>query len=296
MKGYNMTLRHFKIFVSVCEYKSITVAAEKLFLAQPTVSLAIKEMEGYYGVKLFDRISRKLYLTEVGKQFLDYTTHIVSLYDEMEKGIKDWDSFDILRIGASITIGTYLLPKYVSECYITHPKIKIQVLIDNSAEIEKQVMENRVDFALIEGEIHNSQIISKKFMKDELILICGMNHPLAETEKIDLDQLGKYDFILREKGSGTRELFDSTMLINEIVIKPVWESVSTQAIIQAVTAGLGLSVLSYRMVESDLEMKHVKQIGINNVKFLRNFFIIYHKNKFLTNSAKEFMDLVNQNC
>lgn len=289
-----MTLRHLKIFNAVCEYKSITLAAEKLYLAQPTVSLAIKELEEYYGVKLFDRISRKLYITEVGKQFLNYTTHIVSLFDEMEKEIKNRDSFDILRIGASITIGTYLLPKYVEQCYKTHPNMKIQVLIDNSAEIEKQVQGNRVDFALIEGEIHNPKIISKKFMKDELILICGMNHPLAKTEKIDMEQLGKYDFILREKGSGTRELFDSTMLVNNIIIKPVWESVSTQAIIQAVTAGLGISVLPYRMIESDLESKLVKQIKINNVNFSRNFFIIYHQNKFLTKSAKEFINLVNQ--
>ena len=105
-----MTIRHLRIFVAVCEEGSVTKAANKLYLAQPSVSLAISELEKFYGVKLFDRISRRLYLTDKGKQFLNYTKHIIDLFDELENGMKNWGSSGALRIGSSITIGNYFFP------------------------------------------------------------------------------------------------------------------------------------------------------------------------------------------
>lgn len=292
MKGaIAMTLRHLKIFIAVCRYKSITVAADKLFLAQPTVSLAVRELEDHYGVKLFDRISRKLYITEPGKQFLTYAIHIVSLFEEMENGVQNWNFSGTLRVGASITIGTYLLPEYVSLFYQSHPRVKVHAVIDNSREIEQRVMDNEIDFALIEGIVHNPDIKSHQFMDDEMVLICGNRHELLAFHPLNVEQIKNYDFILREKGSGTRELFDSTMLIHDISIKPVWESISTQAIIKAVAAGHGLSVLPYRLVKADLDNNSVKQISIEGIHFKREFYIIYHKNKFLSQSAEEFIQL-----
>lgn len=126
-----MTLRHMRIFVAICTYNSITKAADNLFLAQPTVSLAIKEMEEYYGVSLFNRISHKLYLSETGRLFLSYATHIIELFDELDTKIKNWDTFGTLRIGASITAGTYLLPGLVSDFPKNHPQIKVQAAIKN---------------------------------------------------------------------------------------------------------------------------------------------------------------------
>lgn len=285
------TLRHLKIFVTVCDCNNVTAAAEKLYLAQPSVSLAISELEKYYGIKLFDRISRKLYITEPGKQLLTYATHIVSLFDDMEQEMKDWDSSGMLRIGSSITIGNYLLPRYVQMFQKQHPNIKIQVTIDNSEEIEGKVSSNSLDFALIEGVINNSQLIYNTFMDEELVLICGINHPLSNSQEIEIGKLRAYEFILREKGSGGRELFDSTMMLYGMEIKPIWESVSTQAIIKAVSLGLGLSVLPYLLVKNDLNSGNIKQVKIKNLSLKHQFHIIYHKNKFLTNSAKEFIDL-----
>lgn len=286
-----MTLKHLKIFVTVCDCNGITAAAEKLYLAQPSVSLAISELEKYYGIKLFDRISRKLYLTESGKQFLNYATHIVSLFDEMEKEIKNWDSFGMLRIGSSITIGNYLLPKYVQMFKQQHPNIKVQVTIDNSEEIEHRIMSNSIDFALVEGVIHSPQLKHNTFMEEELVLICGTNHPLYKLKEVKIEMLKDYEFILREKGSGGRELFDSTMLLHGMEIRPIWESVSTQAIIRAVSLGLGLSVLPNLLVEKDLKAGNIEQIKVKNLSLKHRFHVIYHKNKFLTNSAKEFINL-----
>lgn len=286
-----MTLRHMRIFVAVCNSNSITQAAKSLYLAQPTVSLAIKELEDYYGVCLFDRISHKLYLSETGKLFLSYAAHIIELFDELDTNVKNWDSLGTFRVGASITTGTHLLPGLVSKFAQSHPRIKVQAIIKNSEELEKQILLNDLDIAFIEGAVHNDQIISQKLMDDKLILICGATHPLANTGRVDINQLQDYDFILREKGSGTREFFDSTLLVHGLSIKPIWESVSTQAIVNAVGHGLGLSVLPRIMVQSYLADGLIKEILIEAIEFIRPFYIIYHHNKFLTDSIKDFIAL-----
>ncbi|GLC32015.1 LysR family transcriptional regulator [Clostridium omnivorum] len=286
-----MTIKHLRIFVTVCNLGSITAAANKLYLAQPSVSLAIRELEEHYGIKLFDRISKKLYITEPGKKLLNYASHIISLFDEMEKEIKNWDSSGLLRIGSSITIGNYLLPKFVQDFQKHYPNIKVQVTIDTSEKIERMVISNIIDFAFVEGIVHSTLIQYEKLMDDDLVLICGTEHPLNYYNEVDIEMLKEYEFILREKGSGVREFFDSIMLLHGIEINPIWESVSTQAVIKAVSVGLGISVLPYHLVERDLKAGSIKQIKIKNVSLTRQFNIIYHKNKYLTNSMKEFINL-----
>ncbi len=290
-----MTLRHLKIFVTVCECKGITAAAEKLFLAQPSVSLAIKELEDYYGTKFFDRMSKKIYLNERGEQFLNYAIHIVSLFDKMENECKNWDSIGILRVGSSITIGSYLLPDYVIQFNQQYPNIKVQAIIDNSKEIEKRILTNEIDFGMIEGITHYPHIKCEKFMEDKLILVCGKNHPLADKIMVDINILPEYDLILREKGSGGRELFDSIMLIHNIKIKPVWESVSNRAVIQAVSAGLGLAVLPYLLINQELKKGIIHEIRIKDISFKREFYLIYHENKYFTKSARYFLKLCQGN-
>ncbi|MGW8114023.1 LysR substrate-binding domain-containing protein [Caproicibacterium sp. NSD3] len=285
-----MTLRHMKIFVTVCRCKSATAAAEKLGIAQPAVSLAIKELEQYYGVSLFDRISHRLYITDEGKRLFEYACKIVLLFDEAESDIRDWDSFGILRIGSSITIGTCLLPNYVARFHSKYPKTKVLATIDNSAEIEKKILDNQLDFALIEGNVHSDSIVRYPFLKDELILVCGAKDKTFPYE-VSVEQFGKLPFLLREKGSGTRELFDSTLLTKGITITPDWESISTEAIINAVSCGLGVSVLPLKLVEHDLSQKILKQIHIRDLTFERYFYLIHHKDKHLSKSILAFWEL-----
>lgn len=285
-----MTLRHLQIFVAVCRYKSVTAAAEHLYLAQPTVSLAIRELEEHFSVKLFDRISRKLRLTEPGKRMLDYAARIVSLADEMESGARGLQSGP-LRVGASVTIGTRLLPGYAVCFEKTHPAVKIRALIENSGMIENKIAENELDLALIEGVVHNPNIRREPFMEDEMVLICAKDDPLAKAGPLGAEDFPSCNFILREKGSGTREYFDSAMLLHNLSIKPAWESISTQAIVNAVAAGCGVSVLSFRQVKNDLESGRVRQIPLKDLRFRRVYYIIYHKNKFLTAPARDFIEM-----
>jgi len=286
-----MTLRHLRIFIAVCKYKSVTVAAQNLFLAQPTVSLAINELEEHYGIKLFDRISRKLYLTEIGEQFLEYSSHIISLFDEMEQAIKNENLLGTLKIGASITIGTFLLPQYVKSFRETHANVTINAIIDDSNSIAKKIKEDQIDFALIEGNMHDPNIVSTPFMDDELVLICNNEDELLNYDSICIDIIKNKDFILREKGSASRDIFDSKMFLHGITVRPIWESVSTQAIIKAVAAGLGISVLPYRMVKEDLDNNKIKSLEVEGLQFMRHYYIIHHRNKYLTQAASEFIDM-----
>ena len=286
-----MTLRHLKIFVTVCEMGSATAAGEKLYIAQPSISLAISELEDHYGIKLFDRIAKRLHITEAGKHFLQYATHIVNLFEDMEKEVKNLDTIGIIRIGASITIGNYLLPGYVSAFKQIYPQMEVKVVIDNSDKIQQYVLSNHIDIGLIEGIVHNSYLMERKFRDDNLVMLCSNQHPFAKQNKIELSQLSKEYFILREAGSAGREIFDSIMTTHGLEISPNWESTSTQAIVRAVKENLGISVLPYLLIEDSLDREEISQFEIKGIEFKRNFSVIYHRNKFLTESAKFFLAL-----
>lgn len=292
-----MTLRHMKIFTTVCYCKSVTEAAKKLGIAQPAASLAIKELENHYNVSLFDRISHKLYITPDGEKLLRYASRIIGLFDEMEGEIKDADSSGILRIGSSITIGTCLMPGFVKRFNAVYPKVKVFVTIDNSAKIEKKILDNQLDFALIEGNIHSDSIVYSKFLKDELVLVCRANGILSGRDEISADELSGLPFILREKGSGTRELFDSALLTKGLTVAPVWESISTKAIINAVLNDLGVSVLPLRLVEHELAARELVSCKISGIQLERYFYLIYHKDKHLYTAAQAFFKLLSSiNC
>lgn len=286
-----MTLRHLKIFIAVCETGTITAAGEKLFIAQPSISLAVSELETHYGIKLFDRISRKLYITEVGKQFLQYATHIVSLFDEMEKGIKNWDSLGKLRIGSSITIGNHLIPVLVKEMKNHYPLLDIEVVIDNSQKIESYILENTIDIGLIEGNTHSSFIHTEPFRKDELCFICSLSHEFANRDDVHIYELNNRDFLLREKGSAGREIFDLFIESNNISINECWQSTSTQALINAVSNNIGISLLPYLLVKDNIKRKEISSFKVENLSLHRDFSLIYHKNKFLTENLFYFIEL-----
>lgn len=286
-----MTLRHMKIFTTVCAENSITRAAEKLHMAQPAVSVAIKELEDYYGVKLFDRISRRLYLTDIGRNFLDYAVHIVSLFDDMENHIRQWTCSEKLRVGASIGVGTHLMPQYVSTFYRDHPQSSVDVFIGSSDLIEKKILQNELDFALIEGSVHSGSILCHTYRKDRLAIICCPGDPFCKEETITIKQLLSRPLLLRETGSGTRELFDHMLAALEYTYTPAWESTSTAALINAVRQGLGIAVLPYMMVEEELEKGNVAELQVEKLHLNRGLHVIYHKNKHLTNLANEFLSM-----
>lgn len=286
-----MTLRHLKIFVAVCETGSATAAGARLYIAQPSVSHAIVELEEYYGIQLFDRIGKRLHLTEAGKHFLQYATHIVSLFDDMEKEIRNFDAIGVLRVGASITIGNHLLPDYITEFKKFHPQMDVQAVVDNTDKIQQYVLSNRVDVGLIEGEVPSQYLVVRKFREDRLVWICANAHPFAGQKTVELPQLQRESVLLREAGSAGREIFDSMMVTRGLSITPAWESTSTQAIIHGVQANLGVSLLPYLLVKEALDRREISLFCVRGVELAKSFCVVHHRNKFLTESAKDFIAL-----
>ncbi len=286
-----MTLRHLKIFVAVCDEGGVTAAARALYMAQPSVSLALQELEGYYGVPFFDRIARRLHLTQAGERFLTYARHILSMYEEMEQSVRNWDGAGFLRVGASITCGTCLMPKLAKDFARQFPQVELQVTVDNSNSLQQRVLENRLDLALVEGVSPWEKLKVIPFLNDELVVLCPADDPAAEAGVITLEQLAQAKLLLREEGSGTRELIDSVMRVEGCTLHPVWESISTGAILSAVRAGLGLTILPERLAREEMRQGGVRRLSVKGVRFPRHLSVVHHEHKFLSPSAQYLIEL-----
>ena len=273
------------------ETGSMTAAAQILYIAQPAISLAVSEMEEHYKVRLFDRISRRLYLTDSGRQALEYARHIIALFDEMEQGVGGGQAAKELWIGTSITIGSCLLPGYIRELKERFPSLTVQAAVGNSEAIEQKLLENQIDIGIIEGMVHSPYIHCRTFPGDRLVFICPPAHPFAGHTLKSAEELAGQDLILRERGSAGREVLDGILAAGEISVKPLWESVSNEAVLEGVKAGLGLSLLPYYLVRDSLEKGQVKEFFIRGLALSRKFSVIYHKNKFLTKEARTLIGL-----
>ena len=285
-----MTLRHLKIFVSVYQNRGFTRAGQELHLAQPSVSLAIRELEAYYGVRLFERIGRRIYPTVQGEDFYGYAIHIVSLFDEMEKKVRNWDTLGTLRIGTSITIGTRILPRLLKEFSAQFPQTETRAVICNSAAIEQQLLDSRIDLGLIETRPEHPELLSEPFMQDSLCAVLPSGHVLAARKAVTLSELSAYPFFMREEGSAVREVLKARLSLEQLSVQPAWESTSTQAIVQGVAAGLGVSVLPLLMVRKDITEGTVQGLSLDP-PLNRELHVVYHKSKYLTANMQAFIRL-----
>lgn len=286
-----MTLRHFRVFVAVCDTMSMTEAAGALFISQSAVSQVISELEKYYGIRLFERLNRRLYLTQAGDRLLSYARHMIRMNADIEKDMKALQQMGFIRLGASVTVGAYLLPSLVSVFKRTNPETGMEVVVDNTEQIEGRLLGDKADLGLVEGEIKSRDLLNVPFMKDELVLICGARHPFARVSAVKPEELEKEDFIVREVGSGTRKMFEDVMASRSLSWKESWSCSNTDAIKEAVIAGLGVSVISRRAVEKEVRSGQLVVRPVEGIRFERAFKMVYHKNKFLTPQLKDFMDV-----
>lgn len=283
-----MTLRHIRIFETVCSCGcNTTRAAEKLHMTQPAVSLAIAELETYYGVKLFDRISRRLYLSEAGKRFLAGAEDILLSFDDMEKSIRAWNHGGLLRVGGSVSIGAALMPRLVKRFSEGSPDTQLRVRIDRSDRLQEAVLQNTLDFALIEGIVHDENLTEEDFLEDSLAVLVSKDAPLPPI--VTVEEFCRQPLLVREIGSGTREVFASTLSAAGIAPpEPMWESLSTAALLHAAEEGLGVAVVPKRMTDCH---PGLREITIDGIRFRRKYKIVYHKHKYLTNAARAFIAL-----
>lgn len=285
-----MSLKLLQIFVTVYKEQSITRAGVKLNISQPAVSAAIRDLEKHLNVQLFTRAGRGIRKTPDADRLYEYASHIITLYQEMNHAFSTDRSEIPLRIGSSISIGTCLIPQCVKEFVEKSGRPMPFIKIDSSDIIEQMILDNQLDFAFIEGVIHSDKLLAEPILKDRLVLVCSKDHPLTGKDSVTLDDIREERFLLREKNSGTRELAESALLVHNFNLKPSWESTSTTAIINGVIAGLGLSILPIRMVTDYLKEGSLVELHLSGILFLREYYLIYHQNKYLSEDITEAMD------
>lgn len=288
-----MTIRHLRIFLSLIDNDAnMTRCAKALNMTQPAVSIAINEMENYYGLKFFERLGRHLYITEAGKMYSDTARHIITLFDQMERRSQNWSEEGTIRIGASVTIGTRFMTEYVKSFISLHPHVEVKVFVDQSMHLEQMLIEDRVDLALMEGLTSSDALLEEEYMDDSLAAICAPSGFFKKDESVSLSDFSRCRFLLREKGSGTREEFEIAARKAGFIPHVLWESISTSALIEAVAGGLGVSVLPYRLVERALEEGRVISFNVDKMDFKRKFRIVCHKDKYISPLLNEFVSLI----
>lgn len=284
-----MTLRHLTIFLVVCDEKNMTAAAEKLHIAQPSVSQAISELERHYNMKLFERLGRKLFITVAGQKLLSYARHILNLSNEAEAAMQEIFEKRIIRVGASVTIGTCIFHRLIGNFIQDNAHTKIAPSVNNTRIIENMLLLDQVDIGLIEGNVHSQLLVAQPFMKDELVLVTAPGHPFAAAGKIAASELNHAEFLVREEGSGTRELFTSVMASHGISWQAGGVYNSAEAIKDAVAAGLAITVISKMSVQKEIARNELAIVNIEALNFRRQFCIVYHKNKFITPVLSKFI-------
>lgn len=291
-----MNLRQLRIFKSVCKTLSFTKTAEQLYMTQPAVSHAISELEEEIGYQLFDRLSRKIYVTPSGRLFLEKANHILELFDDLANKAGEMADNAPVRIGSTITIANVWLPKIMENFQKSHEQAVVKVEVGSAENTEKKLRNNEIDLALIEGVISGNQYKKIVFSSYEMVLICSPSHRWAGKKEIGLEDMAQENFLLREKGSSIRSSFDSALLLHNIIIDPIWVSVNSQALIQAVCHNLGVSIMPVELVEQELQSGQISSVRIRNLKLINQNHIVFHKDKYLSKIANDFIELVqNQN-
>ncbi|MGL4763311.1 MAG: LysR substrate-binding domain-containing protein [Sarcina sp.] len=282
-----MNFRKLNIFYETANSLNMTEVGKKLYISQPSVSQAIKEMEKELGVSLFDRIGKKLYLTYEGEVYLKYVNRILNLYDEVKVTLENVGNNinGRIRVGASTTIGVYILPEIVKRFLTKNADVEISIVIENTTSIEKMIIDNLVDIGFVEGDVQATEILEENMITDKLIFIKSKEYKTDKNKKLSL--------IMREEGSGTRDVVESNLRINNVDYNILMELGSTEAILKVVEVGLGIACIPCICAESKIQegiLEEVKIEGIEHIK--RDFKFIHHQDKFLSNTMKAFIDEV----
>lgn len=284
-----MTLNHFRVFIAVAECGSMSEAARCLHLAQPTVSQIIRELEEHYSALLFERLSRKLYITEDGKKLLSLAKNVTASSDELEKEMSSGRLRERLRIGSSVTIGMCVMPEIIRRFEKARPRCDIYSFVSNTETIEAGLLNSELDVAVVEGSIRNHDLVCSHLSDDFVVLFCSKTNPLAGKERINLDELGGCKFVLRECGSGTREIFENFMIDRGKKVDVKWEVSCFDSTMRAVLEENCVGVASVRLAASHPKASEIRMIYACGGELDRTFSIVYHKNKYMTEHLRQFM-------
>lgn len=286
-----MIVETLNVFITVSELKNFSRAAEVLNLSQPGVSLHIRNLENELGAKLMHRSPKQVKLTEAGEILYKRAKIILALYDEAKQDIfrLHHTVSGSLQVGASFTIGEYILPRLIAEFVDQYPQVEMGVTIGNTEEIVQSVRLNTLDLGLVEGNVSATDLIVTPYMKDEMILIAAADHPLSSLRVVETDLLQNQIWVLRENGSGTREYCEQFIQKESLHIQRTYVFNSSQGVKEAVSAGLGIAMLSRLVVRKELETGEISEITIKGNQLDRDFSLIRHKDHAATMAVDVFV-------
>jgi DNA-binding transcriptional LysR family regulator len=290
-----ITLKQLEVFIAVAQEGNVTRAAGQLNITQSATSMALADFETQLRRRLFDRVGKRLQLNDAGRLLLPKAIDAVARASEIETlAASDNALTGSLRIGASLTIGNYLMPGLIGRFMRRHPGTQMQLKVGNTRQVVHDLEQFHVDIGFIEGFCHAPDIEVQPWGEDELVVFCAADHPLAAQPTVSEEDLSQAGWILREPGSGTREVFDNAVLGRLRTINLVMELGHTEAIIRSVEAGLGISCASRLTLADALEHHRLVILPTPFLDLRREFFLLVHRQKYRTQALEHFLQFCKQ--
>ncbi|HAG50931.1 MAG TPA: LysR family transcriptional regulator [Deltaproteobacteria bacterium] len=289
-----MELRYLEIFCKVVELKSFSKAADELFLTQPTISNHIKALEDEVGIQLLDRLGRNVLPTKAGEVLYKYAREIVRL---KSNAIQELNEFmgnvkGSLIIGGSTIPGEYILPEYIARFKKGYPNIAVTLRLGDTQDIINLLIDGNIEMGIVGSRTDDKRIDRREFLNDELILVASPKHLKNYKKQMDIKDLRKLPFIIREKGSGSRKTLEETLKdvgINVEDLNIAAEVGSTEAVKQSVRAGIGVSFLSRIAVKDEIPNKTLVEISIKHLDISRHFYIVTNNTRALSPICQAFI-------
>ena len=288
-----MNRNHLALFHAVAQAGGISRGAERLHVSQPAVSKQIKELEDALGIRLLERLPRGSRLTDGGKLLAQYVQRMAVVEDETARAIDEFRGLKRgrLAVGASTTIGAYLLPQVFGEFHRQHPDIELQLEIANTETIQNQLMEGSIEVGLTEGLMDAEHLDSEVFHEDELVAIAPHGHPLLKQKRITAREFCREPFILREAGSGTRAVVEQALGKRGLKVKPVLSLANPEAIKRAVIAGLGVAIVSRLAIGCELQIGSLAVVPLKDLVIRRPLHLQQLRSKSPSPAAIQFLKL-----
>ena len=293
--GYPITFRQLEIFNSVAKHLSYTRASEELHLSQPAVSMQVKQMENLLDAALTEKIGKKLFLTPVGQVIWDYAIHVLSSKSAMEETIASMRGSEKghLRLAVPETANQFVTLS-LAQFRKLHPGISFELLIHNRQGLLECMKNNEADLVIMGQTPEELDLDTRSFMNNPLVIIAPVNHPLTKRKSIKLSDLAELEFVVREVGSGTRLAMQKFFSQHKATLKTSMEMPTNEAIKQAVSAGLGLGIVSLHTLQQELALNLVELLNVKEMPIMRIWYMVHQKQKIVTPAMQVFMDFVSE--
>lgn len=287
----HLSWRQLTTFHTVAREHSFSRAARKLFLSQPAVSAQIRDLEAYFGVKLFDRLGRRIFLTQAGEVLLEYVQRMINIAEEATQSVEELKGLKRgqLCIGASLLVGSYMLPPLLGEFKKEHRGTAIELRIRFAPEVARLVAENRVDIGLVGSPVAHPSLATEPIRDDELVVIIPGTHPWADRSSITPREFCSQPAIFTEEGSSTRRVALRQLSRHGYFPNITLELGHTEAVKRAVESGLGVSIISANAVQSEVDSGRLKAIHLKGINLRRNISLLYHRDKSPSNLVRAFL-------